>query len=153
MEWKKILPLLFSKRFLEDPSRQKEVREWKRRLTANDRKAMVKFGEGILSRASVYDQLDQIKIPTLVIVGEADISTPKARAERIANRIPVAMLLVIPNAGHLCTVEAPAVVTSAIQEFVTAHIWMMGSTLSKVSIQFSKALRRYLKTLHRFFRF
>jgi 3-oxoadipate enol-lactonase len=118
----KVLPLLFSKRFLEDPARQKEVREWKRRLMANDRKAMVKFGQGILSRSSVYDQLDQIEIPTLVIVGEADTSTPKVKAERIANRIPVAMLIVIPNAGHLCTVEEPAAVTSTIQEFVTAPI-------------------------------
>ena len=67
---------------------------------ANNRLAMYKFGQGIFSRTSVYDKLDKVQTPTLVIVGAEDVPQPLARAERIANKIPGAKLKVIPEAGH-----------------------------------------------------
>lgn len=82
---------------------------------------MVKFGKGIFSRDGVYDQLKSINTPTLVIVGEEDIPTPLEKAKKIADGIPGASLKSIPHAGHLCTVEEPEVVTSAITDFLTKH--------------------------------
>ena len=117
----RVVPLFFGRKFLKDPARQQEVADWRRRLMSNDRKAMVKFGKGIFARQSVYEQLEQIKTPTLVVVGAEDFPTPVAKAERIAQKIPGAKLVVIPDAGHLCTLEEPAVVTSAIQEFLAVH--------------------------------
>lgn len=113
--------LFFAGKFLSDLARKDEVAEWRQRMMANDRKAMIKFGEGIFARESVYEQLDQIKAPTLVVVGEQDVPQPVAKARRIAERIAGAKLVVIPDAGHLCTVEEPAAVTSAIEEFLTAN--------------------------------
>ncbi len=113
--------LFFAGKFLSDLTRRDEVAEWRQRMMANDRKAMIKFGEGIFARESVYEQLDQIKAPTLVVVGEQDVPQPVAKARRIAERIAGAKLVVIPDAGHLCTVEEPAAVTSAIEEFLTAN--------------------------------
>jgi pimeloyl-ACP methyl ester carboxylesterase len=115
------MPLFFAKKFLNDPMRKKEVLMWKQRLTANDRKAMVKFGYGIFERSSVYEELPNIKTPTLLIVGKEDIPTPVAKAERIAERIPGAKLLIIPDAGHLCTVEEPEAVNKAIEDFLKAQ--------------------------------
>jgi 3-oxoadipate enol-lactonase len=117
----RVMPLFFGKKFLNDPARQDQVKEWRQRLMANDRKAMIKFGQGIFAREGVYDQLGQIKTPTLMVVGEEDVPTPKAKAERIAQGIPGARLVSIPDAGHLCTVDEPAAVTTAIEAFLAEH--------------------------------
>jgi pimeloyl-ACP methyl ester carboxylesterase len=117
----RVMPLFFAKKFLNDPTRKKEVQMWKQHLMANDKKAVVKFGYGIFGRSSVYEELPNIKTPTLVIVGKEDIPTPVAKAERIAERIPGAKLVIIPDAGHLCTVEEPEAVNKAIEDFLKAR--------------------------------
>ncbi len=117
----RVIPIFFTKKFLADPARREEVQEWKRRLMANNRKAMVKFGQGIFGRASVYEELPNIKTPTRVIVGEEDAATPVAKARRIAEKIREAKLVIIPEAGHLCTVEQPDAVTRAIEKFLEAQ--------------------------------
>ena len=117
----RVLPLMFTRKFLKDPERKDEVKEWKRSLMANNRKAMVKFGQGIFARASVYEELHNIETPTLLVVGEEDVAQPVFRAKRIAEQIPGATLSVIPHAGHLCTVEEPAAVNAVLKEFLLAH--------------------------------
>jgi 3-oxoadipate enol-lactonase len=114
----KVMSLFFTEKFLRDPTRQDEVKEWKRRITSGNKKAGIQFGRGIFARAGVYEELSTITVPTLVMVGEKDMATPVAKAQRIAEKIPGARLLVIPGAGHLCTVEEPAAVTSVIEEFL-----------------------------------
>ena len=57
-------------------------------------------------------------LPTLVIVGEEDAVTPPDAARRMAAAIPGARLVVIPNAGHVPTVERPGETTGAILEFL-----------------------------------
>jgi 3-oxoadipate enol-lactonase len=115
-----VMPLFFGKKFLSDPARQQEVKEWKARITSSNKNAMVKFGRGIFGRASVYEELPKINVPTLMVVGEEDKPTPLSKAKRIAEKIPGAKLVVISHAGHLCTVEEPAAVTAAIEEFLSA---------------------------------
>jgi 3-oxoadipate enol-lactonase len=116
----KVTPLFFGKKFLTDPARRHEVREWKARITSSNKKAMVKFGRGIFGRASVYEELPKIKVPTLMVVGEEDKPTPLSKARRIAEKIPGAKLEVIPHAGHLCTVDEPDAVTQAMERFLSA---------------------------------
>jgi YbgC/YbaW family acyl-CoA thioester hydrolase len=57
-------------------------------------------------------------LPTLVIVGGDDAVTPPEVARRMAGAIPGARLVIIPNAGHLPTVERPSETTGAILEFL-----------------------------------
>jgi 3-oxoadipate enol-lactonase len=61
--------------------------------------------------------LDSIKVPTLVIVGEDDVLTPPADAERIARGIPGATLTILPEAGHLSNMEQPVLFNRAVEEF------------------------------------
>ncbi|MEP7201957.1 MAG: alpha/beta hydrolase [Ilumatobacteraceae bacterium] len=51
--------------------------------------------------------LPGITTPTLCVVGELDTETPVAYAFALADLIPHARLIVIPDAGHLLNVEAP----------------------------------------------
>jgi pimeloyl-ACP methyl ester carboxylesterase len=114
----RIIPIFFAPKFLNDPNRKNEVAHWKQKLKSNDRKSIYKFGHGIFSRDSVYNQIDKIKTPTLVIVGEHDVPTPVERAKRIAEKIPGAELEIIPEAGHICTIEEPIAVNSVIENFL-----------------------------------
>jgi len=57
-------------------------------------------------------------LPTLVLVGEADVLTPPDQARAMAQVIPGARLAVIPGAGHIPPVEQPAATTEALQEFL-----------------------------------
>jgi 3-oxoadipate enol-lactonase len=72
----------------------------------------------VFSRGDITDRLDSINVPTLVIVGELDIPTPPDRAELIAERIPGARLVTIPETGHMSPTEDPVAVAKAIRAFL-----------------------------------
>jgi 3-oxoadipate enol-lactonase len=62
------------------------------------------------------DLLPSITAPTLCAVGELDEETPVAYAFALADLIPHARLVVIPQAGHLLNVEAPEAVNQLLEE-------------------------------------
>jgi 3-oxoadipate enol-lactonase len=51
------------------------------------------------------DELHNIEVPTLVMVGNQDILTPRGDAEELAERIPTAELVVISGAAHGFMIE------------------------------------------------
>lgn len=59
-------------------------------------------------------------LPVLVLVGAEDVLTPPALARAMVQAMPGATLLEIAEAGHLPTLEQPAVVTAALQRFLDA---------------------------------
>ena len=71
-----------------------------------------------LKTLDYLEQLHTIDIPTLVIVGADDPSTTVAQSEAMAERIPNAQLVVIPDASHLSNVEQPAGFTAALLGFL-----------------------------------
>lgn len=113
----KVMPILFGRSFLSDPARASERAAWKARLSANGR-GIWRAVNGVIERQGVHDALKGIRIPTLIVVGEEDVATVPAKAERIAAAIPGACLVRIPRAGHSSPVEEPAAITSALQEFL-----------------------------------
>jgi 3-oxoadipate enol-lactonase/4-carboxymuconolactone decarboxylase len=66
-----------------------------------------------LTRASAA-----LRVPTLVVVGELDPSTPVALSEALCQAIPGARLAVLPGAAHLPMVDQPDAVTAAIRSFL-----------------------------------
>jgi pimeloyl-ACP methyl ester carboxylesterase len=65
-------------------------------------------------------ELGSIKVPALVIVGDADAITPPAVAESMAKKIPGADLVTIRGAGHMSPMEQPGPVTRAMESFLQA---------------------------------
>ncbi|OEU85406.1 alpha/beta hydrolase [Streptomyces abyssalis] len=117
---RQVLPLMFGAPFLSSPASEPLVREWTRRLRRCDRAGIRKAVLGVANRVPVRDELRNIALPTLVVVGEADVATPPARAERIAAGIDGARLEVVPDAGHTSTLEQPAIVSSLLEDFLTS---------------------------------
>ena len=58
-----------------------------------------------IRRLDFLDQLADIRLPTLIIVGEQDPGTPVANSEAIHSRIKDSRLEIISSAAHLCNVE------------------------------------------------
>ena len=53
-------------------------------------------------------RLDQIKAPTLLVVGDRDTPTIHAVVDTLARRLANPTTVVIPGAGHLANLENPA---------------------------------------------
>lgn len=74
--------------------------------------------ELIISRPDSRRSLAAIAVPTLVLVGDADALTPVDRAQEIAEAISGSKLVVVPECGHLSTIERPHEVSSALLDWM-----------------------------------
>ena len=113
----RVMPIMFGKTFMTGPAREAERKMWREKLVNNDRTGAPRALGGVIDRTSVEAELGNIGAPTLVLVGEEDVATPPARAERIVRGIAGATLVKIPRAGHTSTLEEPAAVTAALEAF------------------------------------
>ncbi|GHF15450.1 alpha/beta hydrolase [Amycolatopsis deserti] len=66
------------------------------------------------NRPDATELLAAADVPALVVVGEEDGLTPPDAAQAMAESLPKGELVVVPQAGHLTPLEAPAMVTEAI---------------------------------------
>jgi 3-oxoadipate enol-lactonase len=71
-----------------------------------------------LAHADLRASTAQLRLPTLVLVGEHDAATPPSAAAAIAAAIPGARMAALAGAAHLPTVERPADVADAISAFL-----------------------------------
>ncbi|MFQ5528585.1 MAG: alpha/beta fold hydrolase [Thermoanaerobaculia bacterium] len=110
--------LMFGPALLEDSERAGELALWSDRMRANDRLALIRFGNAIFARDSVLADLERIAVPSLIVVGENDRPQPPARARQMADGIPDARLEIVPRAGHLSSVDAPEFVTETLTRFL-----------------------------------
>ncbi len=74
--------------------------------------------ELIISRPDSRPSLAKITVPTLVLVGDADALTPVDRAREIVEEISGAKLVVVPECGHLSTIERPHEVSRALLDWM-----------------------------------
>jgi len=71
-----------------------------------------------LTRRDLTAVLPTIACPTLVLCGAEDPWSPPAQHEEIAAAIPGAHLVVVPESGHMVTLEAPEQVNAALQRWL-----------------------------------
>ncbi len=76
------------------------------------------IGRGIFGRPHLARRIEEVRCPTLVIVGEQDRSRPPPEAQRMAHHIPNAELHILPDTGHICNLEAPEQFTALLEEFL-----------------------------------
>jgi pimeloyl-ACP methyl ester carboxylesterase len=80
--------------------------------------AFVRQQKAIMSRPDARPLLASIRCPTMVLVGDGDRLTSPDLSQEICAGIPEARLVVIPDCGHLSTVEQPMVVNAALAEWL-----------------------------------
>ncbi|MGU9981866.1 alpha/beta fold hydrolase [Phreatobacter sp. HK31-P] len=74
----------------------------------------------VMARPDFQPGLAAIRCPTLVLVGEDDAITPRFMSEDMADAIADARLVVVPDCGHLSTLERPEVVNAALEAWLAA---------------------------------
>jgi pimeloyl-ACP methyl ester carboxylesterase len=113
----RVAPIMLGKTILGDPTRRDEVERFCAIMTR--RRDIWRAVNGVIDRAGVEHELAQIRTPTLVMVGDEDVATPRTKSEALVAGVQGARLVTIPRAGHSSSVEEPAAVTSALAEFLT----------------------------------
>jgi 3-oxoadipate enol-lactonase len=73
---------------------------------------------GMAIRPDRMGDLGRINIPTLVLVGALDVITPPPESQQMADELPNAVLVAVPDAGHMSPLENPAPVNAAILRFL-----------------------------------
>jgi pimeloyl-ACP methyl ester carboxylesterase len=66
----------------------------------------------------IMDEVQNIQAPTLVITGMEDEMTPPRYAQYLANKIPNAELVLVPEAGHMVMLEQPEIVARELLNFL-----------------------------------
>jgi pimeloyl-ACP methyl ester carboxylesterase len=112
----RVAPIMLGKTILADASRRAEVAGYMAIMTR--RRDIWRATNGVIDRAGVANELARITAPALVVVGDEDVATVPAKAQRLADGIAGARLVTILHAGHSSTVEQPAAVTAAIESFL-----------------------------------
>ncbi len=59
------------------------------------------------ARTDTTPSLPNIKVPTLILVGEHDALTPPAASQAMKEKIPNSEMHIIPNAAHMSNLENP----------------------------------------------
>ena len=80
--------------------------------------AFVRQQTAIIGRPDSRAGLSEIGCPTLVLVGDSDTLIPPDRSAEMAHAIPGARLVVVPDCGHMCALEAPVATTNAMIEWL-----------------------------------
>ena len=66
-------------------------------------------GDMPLPEKSTFPSVQEIRVPTLILMGSGDIAHNQAVAGALVMAIPGAALIVVPNTGHLMYLEKPDV--------------------------------------------
>ncbi|MGC8203258.1 alpha/beta fold hydrolase [Aliiroseovarius sp. PTFE2010] len=104
------------------PDRGKVVELWHQMGRDLGADRFVAQSRAMQKRPDQQATLRRSKVPTLLICGADDELTPVRRHEFIETLMANARLVVVDGAGHVPTLERPAVVTHALREFLSAPL-------------------------------
>jgi pimeloyl-ACP methyl ester carboxylesterase len=66
-------------------------------------------------------RLDEIKVPTLVLLGTNEAAVPREMARAYAQRIPTSYVVLVYDAGEAIETERPEALLGALRDFVERH--------------------------------
>jgi 3-oxoadipate enol-lactonase len=98
---------------------QSLVEETRAVIERTNPEAVAAAALGLAARPDITDQLGDIDVPTLLIVGTDDKISPAEEMQGIAKRIPHATCVVVPDAGHMAPLENAEFTNRAIREFLS----------------------------------
>ena len=74
-----------------------------------------------LQRSMTFARLETLRVPVLVVVGEADLLSPPALMRLLATHIPGCQFATVPEAGHAAFWEQPEIWNRLVLEFIGRH--------------------------------
>jgi 3-oxoadipate enol-lactonase len=89
-------------------------------IESTDRQGIAASQRGMAERIDYSNRLTEIRIPTLLIVGNEDRLTPLDVMESMSSQLPNAEYYEVPNAGHMAPMEDPIFVNQAMEAFLAS---------------------------------
>jgi pimeloyl-ACP methyl ester carboxylesterase len=74
-----------------------------------------------LQQPMTFARLETMRVPVLVLVGEADLLSPPALMRLLAAHIPNCQFATVPEAGHAAHWEQPEIWNRIVLEFIGQH--------------------------------
>jgi len=74
------------------------------------------------AEADLRDVLPNIRVPTLLLYGDADQRSPLDVAENLHAKIPASKLVILPGVGHACNLEAPEAFNAEVRNFLRPEV-------------------------------
>ena len=97
---------------------RKDLKDMVRTTIRKNNKEFYTMVTAEIGRVNYESLLPQIKVPTLVIVAEYDITTPPALGREIARLIPSSKIVEVRNSAHLAKLENPEEFNRYVVEFL-----------------------------------
>ena len=110
-----LLPLIVHPRHLDDPAITQPILDMSLEIGAE---GFVREQTAIIGRPDSRPLLVDIEVPTVVLVGRQDLTTPLVRSQEMAADIATARLVVLEDCGHMAPLEKPAEVTAALRRWL-----------------------------------
>jgi len=115
-----MLPRLLSKQTMEkQPELVRRVREI---IESNTPRAVDAALDAMMTRPDSTPDLPRMSCATLVIVGEEDSVTPPSEADAMHQAIERSVLVSLPGAAHLSSLEQSDAFSRALADFLLSHI-------------------------------
>ena len=92
--------------------------EWQKKMAQTPKEGMVASLLAMADRRDSNDFLSEIKVPTLLVVGNSDLITPPNVHELMHEKIPNSKLEIIKDAGHMTPVESTDIFARLVREFL-----------------------------------
>jgi pimeloyl-ACP methyl ester carboxylesterase len=75
---------------------------------------LIRQNRAVIARPDARAHLAQLRCPVLVVCGESDVIAPPECSHEIAGLVPAARLELVPQCGHMLTMEQPEAVNAAL---------------------------------------
>ncbi len=112
-----LLPMILHPSHIEEPEITRPILDMALEVGAE---GFVNETRATLARPDSRPLLVDIDVPTVVIVGRQDLTTPLVRSEEMAADIATSRLVVLEDCGHMAPLERPAEVTAALRRWLNA---------------------------------
>ncbi len=103
------------------PDSSADVRELTVAMTVRSYDQQLPFEDEVRAvwpEPSAETRLAELDVPTLLVVGDADLPELRSLAERLANELPDAGLATVEGAGHLPSLERPDELNRLLLDFL-----------------------------------
>lgn len=83
---------------------------------------LIRQNRAVIGRPDARTHLPQLQCPVLVLCGDSDALTPPEHSREIARLVPHAQLELVPQCGHMLTMEQPEAVNAALLRWLAGVV-------------------------------
>ncbi|MBL8116199.1 MAG: alpha/beta hydrolase [Anaerolineae bacterium] len=113
-----IASVLFGKSFLNNPIHKSRLEEAEKMFGIAQRDGTRRLITSVCERRSVYEEINRITVPVLVVAGDEDVLIPLEQTKRIHHQIADSKYVLLDQTGHYSVIEKPDTISNLIQVFL-----------------------------------